>query len=95
MFIAAPGMGIRTAQGGKDNRQNNVLFKDGSVIYKAVKRPEEEGWNAKREGDAATLVRVVCSVDVSSGVDIHSSSKSAFKSKQTLVARHNRCIVSL
>lgn len=48
MFIAAPGMGIRTAQGGKDNRQNNVLFKDGSVIYKAVKRPEEEGWSAKR-----------------------------------------------
>lgn len=45
MFIAAPGRGIRTAQGGKDNRQNNVLFKDGSVIYKAVKRPEEEGWN--------------------------------------------------
>lgn len=48
MFIAAPGMRIRTAQGGKDNRQNNVLFKDGSVIYKAVKRPEEKGWNTKR-----------------------------------------------
>lgn len=47
------------------------------------------------QGDAVTLVRVVCSVDVSSGVDIHSSSKSAFKSKQTLVARHNSCIVSL
>lgn len=45
MFIAAPGRGIRTAQGGKDNRQNNVLFKDGSVIYKALKRPEEAGWN--------------------------------------------------
>lgn len=33
MFIAAPGLGIRTAQGGKDNRQNNVLFKDGSQLF--------------------------------------------------------------
>lgn len=34
-------------------------------------------------------------LDVSSLVDIRSSSKSAFKSKQTLLAPHNRRIVSL
>lgn len=33
MFIAAPGIGIKAAQGGKDNRQNNVLFKDGSQLF--------------------------------------------------------------
>lgn len=33
MLIAAPGMGIRTAQDRKDNRQNNVLFKDGSQLF--------------------------------------------------------------
>lgn len=34
---------IRTAQGWRDNRQNNVLFKDGSpLFFEVVKRPEEE-----------------------------------------------------
>lgn len=38
---------IRTAQGWKDNRQNNVLFKDGSppLFLKVVRRPKEAGLN--------------------------------------------------
>lgn len=38
MFITAPGIGIRTAQGGRDNRQNNVLFKDGSQLFMKQRR---------------------------------------------------------
>lgn len=137
MCVAAPGIEIGTAQGGRDNRQNNVLFKDGSSQL-FIKQPEEEGWNMTRAPpglhvplrliyiqlnlkyplyshvDHASLLATVkragavirramlshlfgyCEVlDVSSLVDIRSSSKSAFKSKQTLVAPHNRRIVSL
>lgn len=38
---------IRTVQGWKDNRQNNVLFKDGSppLFLKVVRKPEEAGLN--------------------------------------------------
>lgn len=39
---------IRAAQGWRDNRQNNVLFKEGvTAIYKAEKRPEEVGRGMK------------------------------------------------
>lgn len=137
MCDAAPGIEIGTAQGGRDNRQNNVLFKDGSSQL-FIKEPGEEGWNMRTAPpgphvpfsliythlnlkyplyshvDQASLLATVkragavipramlshlfgyCEVlDMSSLVDIRSSSKSAFKSKQTLVAPHNRRIVSL
>lgn len=135
--MCVAGIEIGTAQGGRDNRQNNVLFKDGSSRL-FINQPEEEGWNMARAPpglhvpyrliyihlnlkyplyshvDPVSLLATVkragaiirramlsqlfdyCEVlDVSSLLDIRSSSKSAFKSKQTLVAPHNRRIVSL
>lgn len=47
---------IRTAQGWKDNRQNNVLFKDGSQpLFLKVARPEEAGQNTGEQGRHAQV----------------------------------------
>lgn len=51
---------IRTVQGWKDNRQNNVLFKDGSppLFLKVERRPEEAGLNTREQERRAVLCRL-------------------------------------
>lgn len=52
---------MRTVQGWKDNRQNNVLFKDGSppLFLKGEKRPKEAGLNTRRTRETCSAVLIL------------------------------------